>query len=440
MYRELTMILVKEILLRLSRGESKKAIHRSLKVHRRTIGKYYRLAVACGVDPVAGGPEAITDELIGRMRAMEAAEEQVTADSIWGMLIPLKPRIEACLGQGLRGSKILQLLRRESTDVPSTTFYRFLNAECPAWISKKITVALPATEPGDYAQCDFGRLGKIYDPETKRERTVYAFIITLCYSRHQYVHVSFQEGLRTLIEGCEAAFAYFGGVMRRLIVDNMKVAVKRCDRYDPLTNPIFLEYAQHRNFVVDPAVVGKATHKAQVERAVPYVRDNFFAGESFVDLEDVQSRAVDWCTHTAGVRLHHSTRQKPLELFEAVERDRLQGFDAVRYDIPRWAECKVHRDHLVRFCNADYSVPTPFIGRTVQVRGDSALVRIFFRDEQIKLHNRVGEGERSIDPNDFPEHLRTYTIRDPGYHIEEARKRSADIGAFVEKLLSGPYP
>lgn len=123
--------------------------------------------------------------------------------------------------------------------------------------------------------------------------------------------------------------------------------------------------------------------KPIVERAVPYVRDNFFAGENFISLEDGRDRAVCWCTDVAGKRIHGATRNIPAQVFEEVEKGSLKSYPDDRYDIPYWAVCKVHPDHHIKFKNSLYSIPTKFIGKSMEVKGDSALVKIYYKGSVI---------------------------------------------------------
>jgi hypothetical protein len=92
---------------------------------------------------------------------------------------------------------------------------------------------------------------------------VYGLLVTLCFSRYAFLPISLRQDLPAVLEGLEAAWGFFGGVVRRLVVDNLTPAVTRPDRYTPGLNRVFLEYAQYRGFVVDPAVPdhprGKAT-------------------------------------------------------------------------------------------------------------------------------------------------------------------------------------
>ena len=97
----------------------------------------------------------------------------------------------------------------------------------------------------------------------------------------------------------------------------------KADRIDPRLNQAFVEYAQARGFVIDPARVRTPTDKPRVERTVPFVRNSFFAGETFVDLADAQRRAVEWCAGRAGRRIHGTHACRPVELFELEEKPRL---------------------------------------------------------------------------------------------------------------------
>ena len=140
-----------------------------------------------------------------------------------------------------------------------------------------------------------------------------------------------------VLDGLESAWVFFGGVVKRLVEDNLKPAVTRADRYTPSIDRVFLEYAQYRGFVVDPAVVRHATGKPKVERGIPYCRQDFFRGETFRDLADLQARAVRWCREIAGTRVHGTTRQVPRVVFEAVEQPTLLPLSAAPFDRPTWA-------------------------------------------------------------------------------------------------------
>jgi hypothetical protein len=375
-YREVHMTEIKEILLRIGRKESIRSISRTLGIHRDTINKYISLAKKLGIDPKE---DAITGEIVEKIKrklAPGSRPSHIPRDKI---LLPVKDRIEAYLEKGLKGSKIMILLARDGIEVGESSFHRFINTRCKNYIRKNITVRLPETEPGQYAQADFGYMGLIWDEATGRMRKVHALILTLCCSRYMYVYLTFFQNIRAVIEGFEESWGHFGGITDIVVIDNLKPAIDKSDKYNPKINRQFLEYAQNRNFIVDPANSNHPKGKSIEERAVPYVRDNFFSGESFISLDDCQERVIDWCSNIAGLRIHGTTQKIPLEVFNTSEKAALKPYSGKRYDIPFWAVCKVHPDHHIRFKNSLYSVPTKYISKTMDVRGYSALVKIYHK-------------------------------------------------------------
>jgi len=310
---------------------------------------------------------------------------------------------------------------------------------------KDSTVRMADVRPGEVAEIDFGRLGFIHDDETGRKRALHALIVTLVFSRHQYVHVTHSQKLDDVIEGLEAAWEFFGGVTARVVIDNLKAAVVKAERYEPVFQRTFNEYADHRGFVIDAAVARHPTGKPHVERQVQYVRNNFFRGEQWLNRAHVQREVKHWCATTAGSRIHGTTRKQPLVEFERAEREALIPLERGRFDTPAWGEPKVHPDHHVRFGQALYSVPHQHQGvftkgHQVTVRGDRGLVRIYFRGALIKTHSRKPGGGRSTDFNDYPPEKTAYAMRDANYIINQAKQRGPALGDFTAKLLSGDFP
>ncbi len=192
--------------------------------------------------------------------------------------------------------------------------------------------------------------------------------------------------------------------------------------------------------MIDAAIPRHPTGKPHVERQVQYLRESFFRGEHWLSREHVQREALRWCREIAGQRIHGTTRQRPMQVFEAAEKTKLTPLSRPRFDPPVWSECKVHPDHHIQFQKALYSVPTRHVGKRVWVRGDRKLVRIYVMGELVKTHERIEAGKRSTDYHDYPPERAPYAMRDPGAIVEEAKRRGDDIGRFAEQLLAGPFP
>lgn len=443
-YREVDMWEILNVLQRIGRGESKSAVARVTGYRRKTIGRYVATALKLGWRPGEVEPtEELAAEVFSRLRPGRRPRSPGETE---GLLLPHRERIATWLKpgpnekRGLRLTKVHRLLAREGIDVPYTSLHRFAVKYCGFSDRRRLTVRLPEGQPGEVAEVDFGRLGLIPDPESGRQRVAYALIITLVFSRHQYVHITHSQQVRDLIAGLEDAWLSFGGVTQRLVIDNLAAAVTRADRYDPVFQRTFEEYARHRGFIIDATRPGKPRDKPHVERNVAYVRDSLFRGEDWRDKDHLQREAIRWCREVAGTRIHGTTRQRPLAVFENTERAALQPLSEERFDPPHWGRCKVHPDRSISFLKALYTVPTRYVGRSAWVRADSQLVRIHVHGQLVKTHPRQAPGGRSIDYEDYPQELTPYATRDPQRLIRQARKQGSHIGRFMAALLSGPFP
>ncbi|MFC1573320.1 IS21 family transposase [Candidatus Eisenbacteria bacterium] len=400
------------------------------------------MAVALGWDTAREPDEVLASRLLVAVRPGPKHEEPGETE---GLLRPHRAQIESWLAGGgdqqrpLRLTKVHTLLRRRGVWVPYSSLHRFAKKHC-GFGRQRATVRMVEPSPGELAEVDFGYLGLIPYPETGRRRKLWALIVTLCHSRHQYVHFTHSMKLADLIDGLEDAWEFFGGVTARVVLDNMRNAITRADHYDPTFQRTFAEYALHRGFVIDPAPVAMPTGKPKVERNVSYLRDNFFAGEDWRDRDHVQREAISWCLGTAGTRRHGTTQKPPLVVFEEIEKRVLKPLATARFDTPEWAGCTVHPDHHIQFRKALYSAPHRYLGRKVTVRGDRALVRIYRRGELIKTHPTQSPGGRSTDYNDYPQEQTAYALRDPQRLIRQACARGVSIGSFTRQLLSGTFP
>jgi len=270
----------KEILTRIAKGQTKRKIRRDLSVHGLTINRYIEEAKCLGIDPQNCKVSQISDNLCSAIsrNTTTAGQSACPRDII---LLPVKDRIEVYLKDGITKAKIRRLLARDGIEVSESSLLRFVRTHL-GHLDRRITVRLPETDPAKYAQADFGRLGKLYDEAAKRVRIAWAFIVTLAYSRLMFVYITFKLDTRAVIEGLEAAWEYFEGITEILVVDNLTPVVDKADRYCPRINKTFLEYSQHRGFIVDPTNSGHARGKPIVENNVAYVKGNFFAGEVFI--------------------------------------------------------------------------------------------------------------------------------------------------------------
>ena len=292
---------------------------------------------------------------------------------------------------------------------------------------------------GEVAEMDFSLLGLVPNPESGVRNKVWTLIVVLRYSRHCFVWPTRFQTLPAMVEGFEAAWTFFGGVPRYLVIDNFPAAVAGADRYHPRFTRGFLEYSRHRGFVVDAARVRKPKDKPRVERSVTYVRERLFKGASFRDIADLRAAATRWCTEVAGLRDHGTTRRQPLVVFEEEERGALLPYDAEPYEVPDWRTAKVQLDHHIASRSALYSVPSTTCppGTTVDVQLTAKVVRIYYQNTLIKVHRRTHRGGRATDYSDYPQELTPYTARGPDNTQRRAAELGEHVGAFATRLFEG---
>lgn len=438
-FREVAVFEVREVLRLWLLGHGLRAIERLGGVDRKTVRRYVEAAEQLGLCR-EGGEEQLSDLLLGQVVEAVRRHRFDGHGESWRVLSAHHDQIRAWLDSGLTAVKVGELLARKGVVVPQRTLHRYAKEVCGHGRGQQPTVRVADGEPGDELQVDFGYLGLVFDPRTDRQRRCHALVFCACYSRHCFVFLTFSQTTEAVIAGFEAAWRFFGGVFSTVIPDNLKAIVVEADATAPRFNQAFVEYAGARGFVIDPARVRRPQDKPRVERMVPFVRNSFFAGESFVDLPDAQLRAEEWCRGRAGRRIHRTTQCRPAEVFALEEAERLLPSPREPYDLPLYASAKVARDHHIEVGRALYSVPGGLIGTRVEVRADRALVKIFSRGQLVKVHFRQEPGHRATDPADLPTEKTAYAMRDLDQLRRLAFSHGQAIGAYASALLDHPLP
>lgn len=434
------MVEIREVLRAWLAGHGLRVVASQAGVDRKTARRYVEAAVAAGLDR-AGGVDQLDDALIGAVVTVVRPDRPQGHGSAWELLSANHDQINKWIDADLTVVKIGDLLSRQGVLVPQRTLHRYCQ-ENTGYQGRRRAGTVPVVdgEPGVECQIDFARMGMLFDPAAGRRRVVHALIFTAVYSRHMFVWLTFSQTLIAVIDGCEAAWAFFGGVFKVLVPDNMSAIVAHADSVNPRFTVGWLEYAQSRGFSTDPARVAHPQDKPRVERMVQFVRNNFFAGEDFTDLGDAQQRAQAWCANKAGLRIHGTTCAQPAVVFADREAEHLLAAPTVRYAVPVYAQLKVARDYHVQLARALYSIPHHLRGQTITARADAELAKFYHRGQLIKTHPRQPAGTRSTDPTDLPADKTGYAMRDLHRLIATAAGHGPNIGIYAERLLDHDLP
>jgi transposase len=289
--------------------------------------------------------------------------------------------------------------------------------------------------PGDEAQIDFGSGAPVIGPDGKRRKT-HVLRVVLSHSRKGYSEVVYRQTTDDFLRCLEGAFRHFGGVPRRLILDNLKAAVKKADWFDPEINPKVRSFGEHYATVFPPTRPYTPRHKGKVERGVDYVQENALRGRSFAALEEQNRFLLDWELTVADTRVHGTTRRHVGNHFLEIERAALLPLPLEPFPSFREARRTVHRDGHVEVDRAYYSVPPEYLARGVWVRWDARLVRIFNdRMEPLEVHVKQGPGRFSTKGSHIAAEKISGVERGAAWQLARVRRIGPESARWAEGVV-----
>lgn len=409
----------------------------SLGVDPKTVRKYTAPALAAGITP--GGPPLSPEQWATLAEGwFPGLVDRSIRQSTWPDIEVHKERIAGWLGE-VRISTIHQRLRDDHELAASeSSLRRYIAANFEEDVTRSAVRVLRETPPpGDEAQVDYGLLGRWHDPATGRIRRVWGFIMVLAFSRLMFLRPVLKMDEASWVASHVAAFEFFGGVVARVVPDNLKTGVVKPDLYDPLINKAFAEFALHYGCLVDPARAAKPRDKARVERPVPYCRDSFFAGRSgeFKDEAHMQAEALRWCRQVANMRAHRGIeRVAPKDLFEAEEKAVLAPLPKSAFELCRWSSPKVGPDIHVKVGKALYSVPWRLIAKTVDAKERTTTVEIYCEGTLVAAHGRIERGKQT-NYDHYPPEKVAFMMRTPQWCRRRAVELGPSVAAVVDALM-----
>jgi transposase len=256
------------------------------------------------------------------------------------------------------------------------------------------------TLPGEQAQVDWGHFGHLQIGRARR--ALMGFVMVLSWSRMIYLRFFLGAHMENFLRGHVGAFAAWGGVPRILLYDKLKSAVLERQGQAIRFNPVLLGFAGHHRYEPRPVAVARGNEKGRVERAIRYIRDNFFAGCSFTDLNDLNAQAEAWMIGPAADRrCPEDTTLTVREAF-ALETKYLLALPETPYPTDEQVAVKIDKTPYARFDLNDYSVPHDYVQRTLTVVSSLQEVRILNGQEVLATHPRSFDKGLQIE---IPAHL-----------------------------------
>src|SRR5215211_3368871 len=354
-------------------GLTVSAIARQLGLDRKTVAKY----IARGLEPPAYGPRPprsrATDPFVPYLRERLSAYPGLTAVRLWR---ELKER--GFTGAYTAVKRAVALIRPAA---PLPVEVRF------------------ETPPGEQAQVDLARFEVAFTDEPGITRIVWLFSLVLGHSRLIWARFVVHQDLQTILRCHIAALEAIGGAPGEILYDRMKTAVIGEDTHGlVIYNRALLDLARHYGFQPRACRPYRAKTKGKVERPFRYIREDFFLGGSFRNLDDLNGQLRHWLDTVANPRLHATTKRVVNEAF-ADEKPFLQPLPLAPYRAVLKLERRVSHEGLVSIGGNLYSVPDTTRRRILDIHVLADEIQIFEGGALIAVHAPLeGRDQRRIDP------------------------------------------
>lgn len=420
------MFQYRQVLVRLRAGDTVREIARSGLMGRDKLGALRAVAERHGwLDADADVPDDAA--IVAALGAAQRARSTVSS------VQPHRELVKRWFDAGVQGRAIHAALKREHAFGGSYSAVIRMLQQLRGEQPPEVTVRL-AFAPGEAAQVDFGAGPVLMHPDGKPRRT-WAFVMTLCHSRHQYLEFVWDQSSATWLGCHRRAFEWFDGVPERVTIDNAKCAIVKACSHDPLVQRAYAECAEGYGFKIDACPPHDPQKKGIVESGVKYVKGNFLPTRAFRDMADLNAQARCWVMQEAGMRLHGSTREQPLVLY-ALERPLLRRLPAAAPDLGTWHRVVLHRDCHVQYDRAFYSAPFALAGKTLWARASDSVVALYEDYRHLCTHLRAQRaGQRVTIADHLPPQARAFFERDRRWCDTQAQAVGPRCAELVARLL-----
>jgi len=268
-----------------------------------------------------------------------------------------------------------------------------------AWSHQRAYVRMEPG-PGERFEIDWGHFGALL--YQGHARKLYAFCLVECHSRKLFVEFTHSQSFETFVRCHLHAFQFLGGIARELWYDNLATAVAEHDGNLVRFHPRFLAFAREYSFLPRACHVRAAWEKGKIERAVGYLRQNFWPLRTFADLTDVNSQVRRWLEQVANQRHHRETGETPAARFQP---ETLRALPVITPDYRDSTEALVHKDLRLAFDGNRYCVPPRYVGRRLTIKADASSVTFYDQYQEIVSYARCWQRGQTLGAERFQKEL-----------------------------------
>lgn len=291
-------------------------------------------------------------------------------------------------------------------------------------------------KPGDTMQVDWaGGTIPYYDSVTGEEYKAYLFVAALPCSSYIYVEACADMKVENWLMCHVHAYAYFGGVTRVLVPDNLKTGVTANTRYETRLNQSYQELAEYYGTAIVPACVRKPQDKGLVEKSVGFSTTWITAAlreRKFFSIAEVQKAVAERLEYinTKPFQKRPGNRR---EAYLSEEKEFMLSLPKHSYEPSVWKQQTVGNDYLISDGVNKYSVPFDLIGEQVQIRLTKDIVEVYFKGSRMTSHKRLEK--YSVQPIVKSEHMPSNHREYLNYNADEFKAWAKVVGKSTEEIV-----
>lgn len=424
----LSMRHIREVLrLHYSVSMSQRAVARSLGLAQGTVSKYLNRARRAGLTwPLR--PE-LDDDVRLENRLYPPPSDRPSEE---------RPQPDwALVHRELRRPNVtLMLLWEEYCDASSDSFsYSWFCERYKEWAGRLKPSLRQVHVAGEKLFVDYsGHTMEVVDGLTGEVRSTQIFVAVLGASNYTYAEASLSQSLPDWIASHVRAFAFFGGVARQTVSDNLKAGITRACFHEPMVNRTYADLARHYRTAIVPARPYRPRDKAKVEVGVQIVGRWILArlrNRRFFSLASL-NEAIHALLVELNDRPLRSWGRSRRDLFEELDRPALTPLPDEPYEYAEWKRCRVNLDYHIEIAKHYYSVPHNLVHQEVEARITQKTVEIFLRGKRVASHLRSSLPHR---PTTIPEHMPSSHRRYRDWTLERIRSEAAKVGPDAQTLI-----
>ncbi|MFH1119131.1 MAG: IS21 family transposase [Bacteroidota bacterium] len=427
------MSIVKQILLKVQQGQSKKGIVRDMGLSKNTLRRYIQLIQGSGYPPEQ--LIAMEDQELEQILNQKTTVNRDHFNDIEELFPWIKQEIK------LPGVNRFVLWGEYRKRYPSGYSYSQFCWHFQQWLKAQNASMIIEHEPGDKIFVDFaGKKMKYHDRETDKDIEVEFFAGLLGHSQLSFACAVESQCSEDFLSACRQMLEYFGGSTRAIVCDNLKSGVSRANRYEPEISQSFSDFCNHYQMSVIPTRVAKPKDKPLVEGLIRILYSRIYAplrNRTFYSLNEINmaiAELLEQHNNAMFSRRNESRRQ----VFESTEKQYLNPLPADVFELKYYRTATVQKNsHILLGQDKHYySVPMRFIGKQVSVIYTANDVNIFIENQRIAYHKRSRRMHKYTTVADhLPSNHRYMLGLSPDGFIQWGQGITQDVGLYLENLI-----